>query len=130
MKAAIEYVFDASALIALLRAERGAGKVEASVRSSCISAVNLAEVYSKMIEHGKPHRATAAHIAMLRLPVIPFDGEQAARVAGLWQETRAAGLSLGDRACLGLAMHLGVPAVTAEREWAKCKLPVGIVQIR
>ena len=33
--------------------------------------------------------------------------------------TKPKGLSEGDRACLALARHLGMPAVTADRPWAE-----------
>lgn len=48
-----EAVLDASALIALLRKEPGAEKVAAVLTRSCISSVNLAETYGKMVEYGK-----------------------------------------------------------------------------
>jgi ribonuclease VapC len=47
-------VLDASALVAFLRGEPGAEKVAAVLTRSIISAVNLAEAISKMVEHGKP----------------------------------------------------------------------------
>ena len=49
-----EAVLDASALLAFLRNEPGAEEVAAVLTLSCISAVNLAETISKMVEYGKP----------------------------------------------------------------------------
>ena len=49
-----EAVLDASALVAFLRDEPGADKVAAVLAQSCMSAVNLAETISKMVEYGKP----------------------------------------------------------------------------
>ena len=40
--------------------------------------------------------------------------------------TRPYGLSHGDRACLALARHLDVPAVTADRPWAGIADEVGV----
>jgi ribonuclease VapC len=40
--------------------------------------------------------------------------------------TRAAGLSLGDRACLALGLRTGFPVLTTEREWAKPKMGVSV----
>jgi PIN domain nuclease of toxin-antitoxin system len=38
--------------------------------------------------------------------------------------------SLADRACLALAERLGVPAVTADREWAKADVAAEVQLIR
>lgn len=125
-----EAVLDASALIAFLRKESGAAKVAEVLDRSSISAVNLAETCSKMIEYGKDLETVAFQIERLQIPVVPFDGEQAKIVASLWKQTRAVGMSLGDRACLALALKTSLPAFTTEEEWLKCKLGVKVVKIR
>jgi ribonuclease VapC len=125
-----EAVLDASALVAFLRDEPGADKVAAVLTRSCISAVNLAETISKMAERGLGIEDVSYQIERLRVEVIPFDGGQAKVVASLWKPTRAVGASLGDRACLALAMQHSLPAFTAEREWGKCGLNVEVVKIR
>ena len=125
-----EAVLDASALIAFLRQEPGADTVAEFLPRCCISAVNLAETYSKMVEYGKPLEGVAYQVERLRIPVIPFDAEHSRIVASVWKETRAAGLSLGDRACLALALHTSLPAVTAERDWQKCPISVRLINIR
>ncbi|GIW86410.1 MAG: hypothetical protein KatS3mg108_0734 [Isosphaeraceae bacterium] len=125
-----ESVLDASALIAFLRNEPGADNVRAILPSACISAVNLAETYGKLVQYGKRLDDTVRLIARLRLRVVPFDADQASIAASLWVPTRSAGLSLGDRSCLALALHLNAPAVTAERAWAACELGVRLVMIR
>jgi PIN domain nuclease of toxin-antitoxin system len=125
-----EAVLDASALIAFLRNEPGAAKVAEVLDRSCISAVNLAETCSKMIEFGKELEAVAFQIERLQIPVVPFDGEQAKIAASLWRRTRAVGMSLGDRACLALALKTSLPAFTTEGEWLKCSLGAKVVKIR
>ncbi len=125
-----EAVLDASALVAFLRNEPGAEKVAAVLTRSCISGVNLAETYGKMVEYGKALEEVAYQVERLQIPVIPFDGEQARIAASLWKATRVAGLSLGDRACLALAMNLARPAFTTEGQWDKCRLGIEIVKIR
>jgi ribonuclease VapC len=125
-----EAVLDASALLAFLQNEPGADKVEAVLTRSCISAVNLAETLSKLVQHGKPLDAVAYQIERLRLPVIPFDAPEAKIVASLWPTTRASGLSLGDRACLALGLRLDLPVLTAERAWANLKIGVSVGLIR
>lgn len=42
-------------------------------------------------------------------------------------DTRAYGLSHGDRACLALARYLELPMVTADRDLAKVEEAVGIL---
>jgi PIN domain nuclease of toxin-antitoxin system len=126
----IEAVLDASALIAFLREEKGADKVASVITRSCISSVNLAETYSKMIEHGKPLEGVVYQVERLRIEVVPFDEEHARIVASLWKETRPVGLGLGDRSCLALALSKSLPALTTDGEWQKCKTGVNIIKIR
>jgi ribonuclease VapC len=125
-----EAVLDASALLALLQNEPGADKVAAVLTRSCISAVNLAETLSKLVEYGKPLDFVTYQVERLHVPVIPFDASEAKIVASLWQPTRSASLSLGDRACLALGLRLGVPVLTTERAWATLKIEVDVGVIR
>jgi ribonuclease VapC len=123
-------VLDASAVLARLRAERGGDVVQARAPDAVISAVNYAEVISKLIDLGVSVEAAAAAIGELELAVFPFDEIDAARTAALRAATRRRGLSLGDRACLALAERLGLPVLTADRAWAELDLGVEVVLIR
>jgi ribonuclease VapC len=129
-------VLDASALLAYLNDEAGAEVVEnALVRGSAISAVNLAEVLSKLAEVGEdPHdvteNLTRRGLLSGKLAVFPLTADDAVVIANLYRRTRAQGLSLGDRACLGLALRLRVPALTADRAWSRLKVAVKIEAIR
>jgi ribonuclease VapC len=125
-----EAVLDASALIAFLRREPGAEKVADVLPRSCISSVNLAETLGKMVEHGKPLESTSYQIERLRIVVIPFDEEQARIAASLWKQTRRVGMSLGDRACISLALKTSLPAFTTEEIWAMASLGIKLVKIR
>ena len=123
-------VLDASALLAVLRAEPGAERVEPRLEGAGIGAVNLSEVVAKLIEDDVPEAETRRAIGRLELDVHAFD-EQHAFIAGvLRRSTRALGLSFGDRACLALAQTLGVPALTADRSWSRLDLGVTIEVIR
>jgi ribonuclease VapC len=50
---------------------------------------------------------------------VPFDPDLAYGTGLLLPKTRAAGLSLGDRACLALAVRLGAKALTTDRSWSR-----------
>jgi PIN domain nuclease of toxin-antitoxin system len=125
-----EAVLDASALIAFLRREPGADRVAAVLTRSCISTVNLAEAYGKMVEYGKRLEEVAYQVERLRIPVVPFTTEHAHIAASLWKATRGVGLSLGDRACLALALQTRLPAFTTERSWLDFDVGAQITKIR
>lgn len=61
---------------------------------------------------------------------IPFTAEQAKAAGNLIAQTRPFGLSLGDRACLSLALELKAPVYTADRSWKDLKIGVRIHVIR
>jgi ribonuclease VapC len=123
-------VLDASALIAFLRNETGAEKVQPILNRCCISAVNLSESYSKMVEYGKAMEDVAHQVERLDIPVIEFDEEQARIAASIWKITRDVGMSLGDRCCLALALKLGLPAYTTDSEWEESPVGAKVVLIR
>jgi ribonuclease VapC len=125
-----EAVLDASALLAFIKREPGADKVAKVLSGSCISTVNLAETLSKMVEHKKSLEEAAYQIERLRIAVIPFDEQHARIAASFWRPTRKTGMSLGDRACLALALNLSLPAFTTEKEWLEYDLGVEVVKIR
>ena len=108
---------DASALLALLNNEAGAALVGEALPGAAISAVNLSEVVGKLAEAGMPESAIRDALTELALDVVPFDLEHAYEAGMLRLSTRDVGLSLGDRACVSLAMRLGVTALTADRAW-------------
>jgi ribonuclease VapC len=114
-------VIDASALLALLQDENGAdGVVEAIAAGAAISTVNLSEVLAKLAEHGQPAVVALGSIheaAEGALQIEPFTEDDAAQAADLRPQSKAQGLSFGDRACLALATRFEVPAVTADRNW-------------
>ena len=126
------WVLDASALLALLFDEPGAELVEQRLTASVISAVNLSEVMHKSLERGVGVETLRDDLEALGVGVLAFDGDAAEVAANLRLVTRAAGLSLGDRACLALARQLGLPAVTAGRTWEGLELPdpIAVVAIR
>lgn len=119
-------VLDASALLALLKGERGASKVADAVAGARIGVFNYAEVISHFVRAGMPAREVDLMLAPLPVTIVPADVELA-RIAGRMRaETADAGLSLGDRFCLALARRDGLPAWTADKAWRTVADAVGV----
>ena len=123
-------VLDASALLVVVNGERGADRVEPLLQGSSVSAVNWSEAIAKLTEAGIPEDVVLARLSELELDVVPFDRDQATLAGLMRAATRAAGLSLGDRACLALASTLRATAVTADRAWAAVDVGVPIEMVR
>jgi PIN domain nuclease of toxin-antitoxin system len=109
-------VLDSSAILALLNDEPGANKVEAVLEHAIVGAANLAEVAAKLGEKGLGKEEVEEVLAVIH-DVRPMTGEQALTAGALRMPTRSMGLSLGDRACIALAMELGATAMTCDRAW-------------
>jgi PIN domain nuclease of toxin-antitoxin system len=112
-------VLDSSAVIALVRREQGWEKVNAALDRSVISAINLAESMTKLIRQGGEPRLVERLLRELDLEVIPWDEELAWASRDLCALAWTNGISLADRACLTLARHLNLAAMTADSEWKK-----------
>ena len=125
-------IVDASAVLAILRDERGADKATLHAKGSAIGAVNLAEVLSKASDLGMELPVVRRQIDRLEIAVEPLTSRQAEISGALRRPLRHGGISLGDRACLALGVDLRRPIVTADRKWAELELdlPVEIILIR
>ena len=111
------FILDASALIAMLRAEPGGHRVAEEIGNARIGVFNYAEVVSHFIHAGMPEREVDAMLDPLPMHIVPAD-RALAQVAGrLRAVTAKAGLSLGDRFCLALAQREGLTAWTADTAW-------------
>jgi len=113
------YVLDSSAVIALVRREQGWEKVEAALEHSVISAVNLTESMTKLVRQGGEPRLVERLLRDLGLEVIPWDEELAWASRDLCPLAWTNSISFADRACLTLARHLDLTALTADSEWKK-----------
>lgn len=101
-------VLDASALLALLPNEKGADKVEEAIlNKAVISTVNRTDVIQKAVAKNISIDGLDSELAVVGLSFFSFDIQQARIAGSLWQQTKEFGLSLADRACLALAIHLG-----------------------
>ncbi len=123
-------VADASAILALLQDETFRGFDPQELVGAWMSAINLTEVLTKLRSGGLDADESEAAVDALDLRVVPFDDGQARAAAHLWPSTRHAGLSLADRACLGLGMRLRTPVVTADRVWGNLDIGADILLIR
>ena len=123
-------MLDASALIALLRGERGWEVVRAALDDGVeVSVLNLAEVLSKLAEAGQNPATALGDMqrdgllasqdgdALIR--VVPLVVEDALEAARLRPQTRSLGLSLADLVCLATAVRLNLPVLTADRRWTE-----------
>jgi ribonuclease VapC len=128
------YVMDASALLALARGESGADAVQEYLDSAqcVISSVNLAEVGSKLTDLGLPKSELSRALKQFNVDVVDFGFELSVQTSALRDKTKAQGLSLGDRACLALALQFDAPAVTADSAWLRIDtdLKIKILLIR
>ena len=129
-------VLDASAMLAYFFNEEGAILVgERLSMLAYIGAVNWAEVLSKSSDKGhSPDNVitTLTNRGLMGngLVVIPTTEADAKMIAKLRPETKKYGLSLGDRACLALALRLNLPVLTSDRAWMAIDINVSIQMIR
>ena len=68
--------------------------------------------------HGAPEAEAFASVSGLGIAFVDVDVGLARASARLREQTRNAGLSLGDRICLALGERLDLPLLTADRAWA------------
>ncbi|MEX6508065.1 type II toxin-antitoxin system VapC family toxin [Jiella sp. M17.18] len=123
-------MLDSSAVLAYLWSEPGSDDLASLIPDGRISSVNVVEVVSKLIDHGLTGEAAKLLLAGLDLATVPFDRIQAQLAGTLRTETRRMGLSLGDRACLALALQEKARVVTADRAWADIDIGVEVELIR
>ena len=123
-------VLDSSALLCLLTGEAEAERVAEALPSAVIGAVNLAEVATKLRERVLSVEEVEEALDRHNLEVRPLTAAQSYAIGHLRPGTRALGLSLGDRACLTLAVEFGAPALTADRAWGNVDASVAVEVIR
>lgn len=123
-------VLDASALLCLLNDEPGADRVAEVLTRSLIGATNLAEVVSKLRERGLSLDEVKEALGGLHLDVRPLTPGQAMLIGNLRPATRPLGLSLGDRACLALAIELDAEIYTTDAALTKADVAITATNIR
>lgn len=123
-------VLDTSAVLAALWGEPGAERVAPHLPGAAISAVNMAELRSKLVDRGAGADQVAEVVESLGLSVRGFDADQAGVCGELRRTTRAAGLSLADRACLALGLAQDLTVITADRAWLTLDVGARVEVIR
>ncbi len=125
-----EIVLDSSVLIAVLKDEHYEKDVLHLLEGALLSTVNMAEVWSKLEEDGLASSVHVASLFALLGAAVPFTERHARLAARLRNSTRSAGLSLGDLACLALAIEMNADVYTADRAWKDLNLPCRVHLIR
>lgn len=125
-----DYVIDASALLAVLNQEPNTERYAKAIELASISAVNLSEVVAKLTDVGLIEAEIREALSTLGLEIVAFETESAYQAGLLRSQTKALGLSFGDRACLALGERLNLPILTADRTWTRLKVGVEIQLIR
>ena len=129
-------ILDASAGLAYLQQERGQKCVGDVLRNGpCwMTTVNTCEVLGRLCDGGMPLLEARTALDELGLASRSSTRNWLSLAAFLRVRTRSIGASLGDRACLALAMQAAVrdtPVVyTADTAWTKIKWPFKVVTIR
>ena len=123
-------VLDASALLCLLNDEPGAGRVVEVLTRSVMGTTNLAEVVSKLRERGLSLEEVREALGGLHLDVRPLSPSQAMIIGDLRPATKPLGLSVGDRACLALALDLDAELFTTDADLASADSGVSITDVR
>jgi ribonuclease VapC len=116
-------VFDASAVVALLRNEPGAELIAPMCNNGMLPTVNLQEAIKILRAGGFSQTAVAHMIDTLGLEIVPHSAEDAYQAAELVSLTRQHGSGLGDRTCMALAISRNLPALTTDRAWAQLTIP-------
>lgn len=115
-------VLDASALIAYIRKEPGAESVLDLLPHAVMSSVNYAEVVTVLSRLTMTSDIIENILKNLIGHVMSFDQSQAFLTGVLQRQTKSKGLSLGDRACIALGIHLQAPIYTADQVWTELAL--------
>lgn len=126
----LRYVFDASAILAMLQQEPGSEDATSLLSEGCITSANLSEVIAKLTQKSVPRHIVDDVIEKLGLPVLDISEQIGRRAGFLIAETQPLGLSLGDRLCLAAALENDLKAVTADRSWLNVQNGQNVISIR
>ena len=123
-------VFDTSAILAVIFDESGGDIVLPLLRDGLVSSVNMAEAHTILLLRGSGPGFAWSRLLAFGFEICPFSEKQARTAAELVGITRRYGLSLGDRACLALALERKATVYTTDTAWKNLSLGVDIEVIR
>jgi PIN domain nuclease of toxin-antitoxin system len=122
----MNFLLDASAVLAVLFEEPGGDFVFSAINDSEISVINLSEVYATLLDGGMTFDEAEDIIAPLPMRIRTYRDAHAKETARLRPLTKSRGLSLGDRACLAQARFSLLPVLTADRRMASASELLGL----
>ena len=123
----INYVVDASALLAVANNEPYTPELPTLFANSIITTFNLAEAVSKMIiQDNADPASTWSYLGNFIQNHYPLDDELSYEAIMITKLTKPLGLSLGDRYCLALGKILACPVYTADKAWKKLERSLNI----
>lgn len=123
-------VLDSSAVLAVLKNEPGGATVLSALKGALLSTVNAAEIHSRLLSHGLPASLSWSLIQGTGCEMCLFTEQHAKTAAELVASTKRLGLSLGDRACLALAIERQAKVYTADKAWKSLELGIQVEVIR
>jgi PIN domain nuclease of toxin-antitoxin system len=123
-------VLDSSAILAVIFQEPGTQKVSDLLDGGLLSSVNLAEAHTVLMLRGIPPDLIRGRLDEMGCEVCLFGEEQAHLAGALVAQTHPYGLSLGDRACLALAIERKAKVYTTDRMWKNLNLGIEVEVIR
>ncbi len=123
-------VLDSSAILAVIFSEPGDEVVLPLLKGGLLSTVNSAEVHTRLVSRGIDADFAWRRVIAFGCEISYFDDVQARLAGELVLQTRPFGLSLGDRACLALAIQRKAAVYTTDAAWKNLNLGIEINVIR
>lgn len=124
-------ILDASALLAVLRREKGAEIILRLIEAGAMmTTINLSEVISKLYYYKVDKKQIELLIAGLSIAFIHVAEELAHIAASYYYAGKHYGLSLADKICLAAARRGNYTAVTTDTIWARLEMGIKIQVIR
>lgn len=129
-------VLDSSAVLAFILKEPGGERVGALLEAldqnekvrAALSSVNWCEILTRLYRDNQSMTAQDLEALLAGVDLVPFAREAADRAADFARLNPS--LSLGDRACLALALNRNATAWTTDKVWARIKNGPGLEVLR
>jgi ribonuclease VapC len=123
-----DVVVDSSAILAVIKSDLGAQRANDEARGGRMSALNYCEVVGWLAERGSSTAEIDNVVAPFNLTIEHFDNARALAAGVL--KAKGRNISLADRACLALAIELGLPVITGDRVWRDLDVGVEVRMFR